>query len=94
MTFMKLRAYLLWAACAAQALALQLPAAAQGFRITPPLGSRSAAPAGERGPRAADYIVAVVNSEPITNNEVRLRMSRIEQQLAQQGQPVPPRGKC
>jgi peptidyl-prolyl cis-trans isomerase SurA len=91
MTFMKLRAYLLWAACAAQALALQLPAAAQGFRITPPLGSRSAAPAGERGPRAADYIVAVVNSEPITNNEVRLRMSRIEQQLAQQGQPVPPR---
>ena len=38
----------------------------------------------------ADYIVAVVNSEPITNNEVRLRMARTEQQLAQQGTPLPP----
>jgi peptidyl-prolyl cis-trans isomerase SurA len=45
----------------------------------------------ESGPRAADYIVAVVNSEPITNNEVRLRMERFEQQLQQQGQGVPPR---
>ena len=29
------------------------------------------------GPRAADYIVAVVNSEPITNNDVRARMARV-----------------
>jgi peptidyl-prolyl cis-trans isomerase SurA len=35
--------------------------------------------------------VAVVNSEPITNNEVRVRMVRYEQQLAQQGSPLPPR---
>ena len=89
---MKHRAYLLWLACALQALALPFPAAAQGFRVTPPLlGARPAAPPAERGARAADYIVAVVNSEPITNNEVRVRMARIEQQLAQQGQPVPPR---
>jgi peptidyl-prolyl cis-trans isomerase SurA len=88
---MKFRAYLLWAACVLQALALQMPAAAQGFRITPPLGPGPAARSGERAPRAADYIVAVVNSEPITNNEVRLRMSRIEQQLAQQGRAAPPR---
>jgi peptidyl-prolyl cis-trans isomerase SurA len=87
---MKSRAYLLCLACVAQALALQLPASAQGFRITPPVGPRAAARTGERGPRAADYIVAVVNSEPITNNEVRSRMARIEQQLAQQGQPLPP----
>jgi len=87
---MKHRAYLLWLACAAQALALQFPAAAQGLRVTPPLLTRPAARPGERGNRAADYIVAVVNSEPITNNEVRVRMLRIEQQLAQQGQAVPP----
>jgi peptidyl-prolyl cis-trans isomerase SurA len=87
---MKYRAYLLWLACALQALALQFPAAAQGLRIAPPSGARPAARSGERAPRSADYIVAIVNSEPITNNEVRVRMSRIEQQLAQQGQPVPP----
>ncbi|MEP6557816.1 MAG: peptidylprolyl isomerase [Burkholderiales bacterium] len=38
----------------------------------------------------ADFIVAVVNSEPITNNELHARVERIAQQLAQSGQPVPP----
>jgi peptidyl-prolyl cis-trans isomerase SurA len=38
----------------------------------------------------ADYIVAVVNSEPITNGEVRAQMQRISAQLAQQGQKTPP----
>jgi peptidyl-prolyl cis-trans isomerase SurA len=38
----------------------------------------------------ADYIVAVVNSEPITNGEVRAQMQRIAVQLAQQGQKAPP----
>lgn len=37
----------------------------------------------------ADYIVAVVNSEPITNNEVRARVQSAVQQLTQQRQPVP-----
>jgi peptidyl-prolyl cis-trans isomerase SurA len=68
-----------------------LPAAGQGLRPTPQIGVRPAAPAANAGPRAADFIVAVVNSEPITNNEVRTRMARFEQQLAQQGQAVPPR---
>ena len=88
---MNQRAYALWLACAAQALALQLPAAAQGLRIGPQPGARPAPRAADNTPRAADYIVAVVNSEPITNNEVRARMARFEQQLAQQGQGVPPR---
>jgi peptidyl-prolyl cis-trans isomerase SurA len=35
----------------------------------------------------------VVNSEPITNNEVRTRMLRFEQQLAQQGSAMPPRAQ-
>jgi peptidyl-prolyl cis-trans isomerase SurA len=34
-----------------------------------------------------------VNSEPITNNEVRRRLLRYEQQLAQQGSPLPPRSQ-
>ncbi|HWI80478.1 peptidylprolyl isomerase [Ramlibacter sp.] len=83
------RPFVLWLACAAQALAVSLPASAQGLRASP----GAARPAVPSGPRAADYIVAVVNSEPITNNEVRVRMARFEQQLAQTGQPVPPPGE-
>lgn len=37
----------------------------------------------------ADFIVAVVNSEPITNNEVRARVQSAILQLNQQRQPVP-----
>jgi peptidyl-prolyl cis-trans isomerase SurA len=86
------RPYALWLACIVQALALAAPAAAQGFRPAPLSGAvRPAARAADSGPRSADYIVAVVNSEPITNNEVRTRMQRFEQQLAQQGQQLPPR---
>ena len=40
---------------------------------------------------SADYIVAVVNSEPVTNNEVRNSLLRAEQQLTQAGTPMPPR---
>ncbi|ROZ64448.1 peptidylprolyl isomerase [Ramlibacter sp. WS9] len=88
------RPFALWLAFAAQALALAAPAAAQGLRPSQP-GATARPPArvAESGPRPADYIVAVVNSEPITNNEVRSRMARFEQQLAQQGQRVPPRAE-
>ena len=37
----------------------------------------------------ADYIVAVVNSEPITNNEVRAEVARLTQELARQNQAAP-----
>lgn len=37
----------------------------------------------------ADFIVAVVNSEPVTNHEVRWRMARVQKQLASQGGPLP-----
>lgn len=50
-----------------------------------------AAMAMTSGQRSADYIVAIVNSEPVTNSEVRARMVRIEQQLTQQGAALPPR---
>jgi peptidyl-prolyl cis-trans isomerase SurA len=80
-------------ACAAQLAALSVPAAAQGLRPTPQFGgSRPAAgPVTPSGPRSADFIVVVVNSEPITNNEVRVRLLRFEQQMAQQGASLPPR---
>jgi peptidyl-prolyl cis-trans isomerase SurA len=81
------------------ALLLCLPlvwsgAQAQALRPSTQLGSplntqRSAAPTNE--PRTADYIVALVNSEPITNHDVRQRLLRIEQQIAQQGGAMPPR---
>ncbi|QDL39566.1 peptidylprolyl isomerase [Rhodoferax sediminis] len=72
------------------------PALAQGLRPSPQLGAGSGLlrvptprPASS-APRQADYIVAVVNSEPITNNEVQARLKRIEPQLAQQGGPIAP----
>lgn len=46
--------------------------------------------AADAAVRQADYIVAVVNSEPITNNEVRQRTERVLQQLSGQGAAVPP----
>jgi peptidyl-prolyl cis-trans isomerase SurA len=46
---------------------------------------------GQRRP--ADFIVAVVNSEPITNNELQLDIERARQQLAQQRRPVPTRAE-
>lgn len=77
---------------AALAAGLALPAAAQGLRASPQIGARPA-PRADSGPLPADYIVAVVNSEPITNNEVRRRMLRYEQQLAAQGAPMPSRAQ-
>ena len=59
--------------------------------VTLPPENRNSSGNNSTAPRAADYIVAVVNSEPITNNEVRSRLARAEAQLAQQGGAMPPR---
>ncbi|MDB5896455.1 MAG: survival protein surA precursor (chaperone surA)-like protein [Ramlibacter sp.] len=88
---MNLRSLALAFAAGGLLAAAGLPAAAQGLRPSIQLAPTRPAAAPSAGPRAADYIVAVVNSEPITNNEVRTRMLRFEQQLAQQGSPMPPR---
>jgi len=88
---------------AALALALVLPAtqaqaqAPQTLRPSSPLRVPTLGAPGlggsAGGQQQADYIVAVVNSEPITNNEVRARLLRTEQQMAQQGAVVPPRNE-
>ena len=44
---------------------------------------------GQRRP--ADFIVAVVNADPITNNELQLEIDRVRQTLAQQRRAPPPR---
>ena len=46
----------------------------------------------QRAPSAADFIVAVVNSTPITNVELQQRLLRVQQQLSRQGN-VPPRSQ-
>lgn len=71
-----IRAIALALACAAPALAVHGPAVAQA-------ASASLA-------RPADFIVAVVNTEPITNGEVRARMGRYAQEMQERGQPLPP----
>ena len=83
-------------------LAPQTGAPARGAPIAPITPAAPAAPvspgatpaaAGAAGnapaQRAADFIVAVVNSEPITNNEVRIEARRLLQQLAQARRPLP-----
>lgn len=64
---------------------------AQGLRSSPQVTPSPAAASG--GARTADFIVALVNSEPLTNSEVRLRVQRLEQQFAQQGRTLPPRAE-
>jgi peptidyl-prolyl cis-trans isomerase SurA len=73
------------------------PAFAQGMRLTPtPALSIRAANANDAKGAVpavvqADFIVAIVNSEPITNNEVKTRLIRYERRLAGQGAALPSR---
>ena len=79
---------------AALALTFNSSIQAQGLRLpaSPPSaapGNASAAPSHASRVQQADYIVAVVNSEPITNNEVRREVQQVLAQLAQQRRPQP-----
>ncbi|QNN56949.1 peptidylprolyl isomerase [Diaphorobacter ruginosibacter] len=56
----------------------------QGPSVTLP------APGARPATRAADFIVAVVNSEPVTNNDVQIRMERARAQMQAQGVALPP----
>lgn len=63
------------------------------LRLSDPAAAARAPAQGGGGQRQADFIVAVVNSEPITNSEVRLKLIRTEQQILQQGTALPPRSE-
>ncbi|RYX91886.1 MAG: molecular chaperone SurA [Comamonadaceae bacterium] len=65
---------------------LRTPDASSGAAGTPGAARSSVS-------RQADHIVVVVNSEPITNNEVRSKLLRTEQQLSGQGAAMPPRSE-
>lgn len=81
--------------CASLAQA-QTQTQTQTLRPSGQLTLRPAAPTpalAVSGPRTVDFIVALVNSEPITNNEVRARLLRVEQQISQQGAAMPPRAE-
>ena len=71
-----------------------LPAAAQALRPATTAPAPLATPlAPVPGTRAADFIVAVVNSEPITNQQVSAEVARIRQQLTAQRRPQPEAGE-
>ena len=77
--------------CAILAAVVVLPAQAQGLKPLQPGAAAPRAVTGSGGgQRAADFIVAVVNSEPITNSEVRTEVQRLAQQYAQQRRTPPP----
>lgn len=86
-----LTAFASLASAGAQAQGLK-PSAGSGLpRLPSPANLVPQAGSASNTPRPADYIVAVVNSEPITNNEVRQRADRVAQQAAGQGASLPPR---
>jgi peptidyl-prolyl cis-trans isomerase SurA len=76
----------LWCA----ALICSLGAQAQLRTATTPLRTLSATASLPTDTRA-DYIVAIVNSEPVTYRDVMRQLVRFEQQLTRQGVALPPR---
>lgn len=79
---------LAWPMMGAQAQSLR---PSSGLRLSTPTPDASRGTAA--GTQQADFIVAVVNSEPITNNEVRTKLIRTEQQLRQRGEKLPPQAE-
>lgn len=79
------------AAVCALTLAATLPVQAQQLRNSRQMQPSVQPDASVR--RTADYIVAIVGGEPITNNEVRARLFRLEMQLLNLGAETPPRSE-
>jgi peptidyl-prolyl cis-trans isomerase SurA len=81
---------ILFLTLASVAILAPLSSQSQGLR---PAGSVGSSPTQLRiqptAPVPADFIVAVVNSEPITNSEVQAELVRVTQQLTQQRRPMP-----
>ncbi len=71
-----------------------IPLGAQGLRIPTAPAATTAGGTSTPGAaqRSADYIVAIVNTEPITNQQVRLETQRVARQLSEAKRPVPDAG--
>ena len=68
-------------------LTASLSVQAQGLQLNP--SPTLALGGGVVESTQADYIVAIVNAEPITNNEVRREIQRVLQQMTQQRRAQP-----
>jgi peptidyl-prolyl cis-trans isomerase SurA len=77
-----------WLCVMAGVLALPLSAGAQDLRATTQLSRPAAAVSASP---TVDYVVALVNSQPITNVDVRQRLLRTEQQMTIRGEALPAR---
>ena len=73
-------------ACLAQAQGLK----ASGALLTP---AAAAATRSSAEPQTADRIVVVVNSEPITQHDIRSRVQRAQQQASRAGSTLPPQAE-
>ncbi|MCW5323018.1 molecular chaperone SurA [Verminephrobacter aporrectodeae subsp. tuberculatae] len=75
---------------AAQGLRLPGTPAGQGLARPAPAPPSETASTPDAAARTADFIVAVVNSEPVTSTELRTRLAQVQAQLARQGGATPP----
>ena len=66
------------------------PAAAPASAPASAPAQAASAPAAASTPAEADYIVAIVNTEPVTNNEVRARVARALRDIGARGMVPPP----
>ena len=73
---------------AAKKTAAPATAASSATAASAPAPAATLAASG--APSPADYIVAVVNTEPITNNEVRARVARAQREISARGGVPPP----
>lgn len=64
-------------------------ALALAMAATPALAQRSAAAPAATTTRAADFIVALVDGQPVTNHEVRQRVDLLQERLTQERRSLP-----
>jgi peptidyl-prolyl cis-trans isomerase SurA len=79
-------------AAAVLVAAFAAPASAQfaaGAAAAPTAAASAGGASGRPGVRPGDYIVAVVNSESVTANEVTQRIQKLRDEQAQRGGPTP-----
>ena len=89
LTLATLSALTLTTASTAEAQTLRKPSGTGGLSSTAAETALQPAKAVD-AQQSADFIVAIVNSEPITNQEVRRELQRVQQQAAQQNLSLPP----